>query len=250
MVGSSIGEDMKYFKGSIILFISLAIISFCFLSFGCAAGKGSREIENLRAFVKLYGYIKYFHPSDEAGRINWDKFAIYGADKVKAVEGSKELKTILEELFQPIAPTLRIYRSGEQPEDPKKDLPEDTAGLKVVAWQHKGVGLDSSPVYMSIRINRENKISSGGGAGVLTQGIDSVRYQGKEVKLTALVKTNVSGSGNQAQLWMRVDRKDRKMGFFDNMDDRPITSSEWKEYEINGKINEIANAKGVVFDLT
>lgn len=231
---------MKNFRISFILFVSLVIVSLSFQSCGGAAEKGSSGIKNLRAFAKLFGYVKYFHPSDEAAKIDWDKFAIYGSDKVKSAANSEELKTTLEELFQPIAPTFQLYRSGEQPEDPKKDLPEDTSGLKVVAWQHKGVGLGTSSAYMSIRINRENKISSGGGAGVLTQHLDAALYRGKEVKLTASVRTNFIGSGNKGLLWMRVDREDKKIGFFDNMSNRPITSKEWNEYEIKGEIAEDA----------
>ena len=30
-------------------------------------------IENVRAFAKLYGYVRWFHPSDEASAIDWDK---------------------------------------------------------------------------------------------------------------------------------------------------------------------------------
>ena len=48
-----------------------------------AAQDEAQQVQNLRAFTKLYGYIKYFHPSDEASAIDWDRFAIYGAAQVK-----------------------------------------------------------------------------------------------------------------------------------------------------------------------
>ena len=35
-----------------------------------------QTIDNLVAFAKLYGYIRYFHPSDEAASINWNQFAM------------------------------------------------------------------------------------------------------------------------------------------------------------------------------
>jgi hypothetical protein len=42
-----------------------------------ACGQPNRE--NLNAFAKAYGYVKYFHPSDEASGTDWNRFAIYGA---------------------------------------------------------------------------------------------------------------------------------------------------------------------------
>ena len=41
-----------------------------------------------------------------------------------------------------------------------------------------------------------------------------------------------------AQLWVRVDRPNQKMGFFDNMRNRPITSREWTTQEINGEVSD------------
>src|SRR5690625_875593 len=68
----------------------------------------SQEEKNLMAFTKLYGYVKYFHPSDEAREIDWDKLAVLGVKKVKKANTDKELKKALEALFLPIAPTMKI----------------------------------------------------------------------------------------------------------------------------------------------
>ncbi|MBL7129538.1 MAG: peptidase S41, partial [Ignavibacteria bacterium] len=204
-----------------------------------------QEIQNLRSFTKLYGYVKYFHPSDEASEVDWDKFAIYGVERVLSAKSSEELKVILEELFLPIAPTIQIYYSDEKPES--FVITEDNTDLEVVAWQHLGVGLGAfSNIYRSIRVNRENLIPQPNyGFGTVTQSINAKDYRGKEIKLEAYVRTNVSGSGNQGQLWLRVDRKDKDMGFFDNMNDRPIIINEWKEYEIVGNVAD--DAEYIVF---
>ena len=102
-------------------------------------------ITNLRAFTKLYGYVRYFHPSDEAMRLPWDKFAVYGATKVKSAQNTKELKAVLEELFLPIAPTLQIYERGLKL--PPRPVLQSNASWKSVAWQHKGVGLGVQDLY-------------------------------------------------------------------------------------------------------
>ena len=206
----------------------------------CKSGAESQEIQNLRAFAKLYGYVRYFHPSDEASRIDWDRFVIYGAEKVKNAASDKELKSILEELFYPIAPTIQVYHSGEEPTEPKLNLPEDTTGLKVVAWQHKGIGFGTiNSAYASIRLNREN-ILRGASSGVLVQGIDVTHIRGRQIKLKASVKVQAEEPSARGQLWLRVDRENGQMGFFDNMMDRPIRSDEWKVYEINGKVDDDA----------
>ena len=74
------------------------------------------------------------------------------------------------------------------------------------------------------------------------QQISAVPYRGKTVKLEALVRSELPGEKDRAQLWMRVDRENREVGFFDNMDDRPIRDPEWKPYSIVGEIDPDARA--------
>jgi C-terminal processing protease CtpA/Prc len=228
-----------------IRILSLLIVFLVLASSQCQSRKESREIQNLRAFAKLYGYIRYFHPSDEASQIDWEKFAIFGVEKVKYAADSQALRLVLEELFLPIAPTVRIYPSGHIPAEPLLDFPEETSGLKVVAWQHKGLGFgNANTPYISARLNREN-ILKPGMPGVLAQGIDAADLRGKRIKLNARVRAQVDNPGNQGHLWLRVDRTNNQIGFFDNMNDRPILSGEWKEYEITGEVD--GDAIRVVF---
>ncbi|UCG85081.1 MAG: peptidase S41 [Gemmatimonadota bacterium] len=205
-----------------------------------------RTIENLRAFAKLYGYVKYFHPSDAAFETDWDSFAVYGAERVMGASDTEELRGVLEDLFLPLAPTVQLYAVGEPP-PPPIETPADTAGLLLVAWQHQGLGVGTqSPVYSSIRLNRRNRMSAGSNApGIVTQAVDATSLRGKQIKLSAFVRTAVSGGGNQAQLWLRVDRADQQLGFFDNMDDPPITAAEWQQYEIVGDVAD--DASRIVF---
>jgi C-terminal processing protease CtpA/Prc len=219
------------------------LLGVCLLWSCCskASRKDTQAIQNLRAFAKLYGYIRYFHPSDEASQVDWEKFAVYGVAKVKAANNPAELKSILEQLFLPLAPMARLYFSDEERDVTRSWIPEETSGLEVVAWQHKGLGFGSSKsAYMSIRLNRKNILTVGTGAGILTQGIEATSLRGKKVKLKASVKADVMGAGNKAQLWMRVDRADGAMGFFDNMSDRPVLTDKWKDCEIEGHVADDA----------
>ncbi len=70
-----------------------------------------------------------------------------------------------------------------------------------------------------------------GSSGSLSQAFDATPFRGKSIRLRALVRAE-----GRAQLWLRVDLPNRQMGFFDDMGDRPITSAEWKTYEIDGAV--------------
>lgn len=94
----------------------------------------------------------------------------------------------------------------------------------------------------------------GGGFGNVMQRIDAAPYRGKRVRFGGWVRTKVSRlplpgplGGGQAQAWFRVDRKGGTMGFFDNMDDRPIRAKDWQQFEIVGDI--AADAEQINFGL-
>ena len=113
------------------------------------------QSRNLMAFARLYGYVRFFHPSDKARAIDWDRFAYHGVRFVKHADTQSELMTRLGELFHPLAPTVQLYSVNRNPPEASPALvPEKSANLKLVAWQHKGFGFGGYDAYKSIRINR------------------------------------------------------------------------------------------------
>jgi erythromycin esterase len=76
--------------------------------------------------------------------------------------------------------------------------------------------------------------------GNLMSRTDAKPYIGKQFKFSAFVKTGAKTTNGQGQLWCRVDKEDKSMGFFDNMGDRPVKSKEWQYYEITGTIDKDA----------
>jgi len=114
----------------------------------------SRKVQNIETFARLYGYARWFHPSDEAQEIDWDKFAVLGVQKVENIKSSKELRDTLFRLFAPIVQGLQIYET-DKPEKFNSDIllsPDPNA--KSVAWQHYGVYLnEKSNIYKSFRVN-------------------------------------------------------------------------------------------------
>ena len=68
------------------------------------------------------------------------------------------------------------------------------------------------------------------GFGTLMQEISAEHYRGQHVRLSGYLKTE---SAIRAQMWMRVDGRDRQVLSFDNMDSRPVTgTTAWKQYEV------------------
>lgn len=135
------------------------------LVIGCAQNQDSskkmdtHKTEALKAFAKVYGYVRYFHPSDEASEIDWGNLAIYGSQQIIKCNSKYEVVSVLNEIFKPIAPTVNFYL-GKLPL--KYDLQQITPGnlenYKTTYWQHQGLSLgmvkNKSNPYNSIRVGR------------------------------------------------------------------------------------------------
>jgi len=81
----------------------------------------------------------------------------------------------------------------------------------------------------------------------LSREIDARKYLNKRIRLRAAIRTDVSGANNQAQLMMGITRNDGQdppaSNFFYNMYDRPITESNWQNYDI---VADVAGDSGII----
>lgn len=76
--------------------------------------------------------------------------------------------------------------------------------------------------------------------GAFEQRVDAKSLAGKKVRLQAAVKVDLLDKTAEAEIWMRVDRPGKKMGFFYNMMDKPIRTTEWTVFTIEGKVDKDA----------
>jgi Peptidase family S41 len=117
-----------------------------------------RGLQNEIAFARLYGLVRYFHPSDQAARTDWESFAIQGARAVENAKDDAELAQKLASLFSPVAPTVRVL-TGEQKYvlPPELQPPKDAGEAKVTYWRHRGVGISMHPggTYHSERVQEK-----------------------------------------------------------------------------------------------
>lgn len=113
----------------------------------------TRGLQNVVAFSRLLGYVRHFHPSDEASAVNWDTFAIEGISTVENARNAGELAQKLEQLFRPVGPTLRVFPTGKRPRLPVELSPQKLASLRTVSWKHSGFGQKgrSGGIYTSAR---------------------------------------------------------------------------------------------------
>ena len=101
-----------------------------------------RGLANLTAFAQLFGYVRFFHPSRESLKTDWNDVAFRGVKVVESADSPAALANSLESFFHPIAPTIRVYVTGKRPRIPDElQKPDDTEGLLVVRWNHHGVSL-------------------------------------------------------------------------------------------------------------
>lgn len=110
-------------------------------------------MENVTAFAKPYGYIRYFHPSDKAAEVNWNQFVIGNVRRVEGANNPSELARKLEAIFRPIAPTVRVYLAGHRARLPRGLLTSRAGQHNVTFWSHFKYGRgDISNIYKSNRL--------------------------------------------------------------------------------------------------
>lgn len=101
-----------------------------------------RALDNVIAFTKLFGYVRYFHPSDRACLVDWDSFAVEGIEKVQSAADAESLTRALQDLFLPIAPSACILAGipGSQFTAAARAERHDWDGQSdTVRWHHHGL---------------------------------------------------------------------------------------------------------------
>ncbi len=117
----------------------------------------SRE-DALVAFARLYGAVRYFHPTDAAQDADWAQVCADGVRAAAAAKRYAELAEALGHTFAPYAHGLTFWVAPQaRPADP--ELPSRRAEL--IYWQHQGYeGTPISlfrPPYASVRVTPQTR---------------------------------------------------------------------------------------------
>ena len=104
---------------------------------GCTPARPLARADNLVAFTRLLGHVRYFNPSDAAARTDWDTLAMAGIEAVEAAGTPAALADALARVFLPVAPGLRVELS---PGTPAAELAAESAteSTPTLVWVHRG----------------------------------------------------------------------------------------------------------------
>jgi C-terminal processing protease CtpA/Prc/osmotically-inducible protein OsmY len=196
--------------------------------------------EKLIAFSKTFGYVRYFHPSDQASLVDWDQMVIYGAQEVLASNETETTEILLTRLFDPLVVDLAFYRGAAKPKPKTTVAPIH----QVLAWHHRGVGTDmKNRLYSSSRTNRSSQFRKRASESVLSsaklmQGINAGSIRGKQIRCRFSAK--VTDDESQLQGWIRVNREGGEKTLTEATADQSVKSKEWKQYEISATVDQDA----------
>ncbi len=95
-----------------------------------------KGVKNLVAFTKALGYIRFFHPSDEAAAADWNTLAAEGMRAVEDAASPAELAKRLNIFFVAYAPSAQFLTSGER----AKTVALQPQATSMVRWRHVGFG--------------------------------------------------------------------------------------------------------------
>jgi hypothetical protein len=208
--------------------------------FSTAPSPQSRDIENVAAFARLYGVVRFFYPSDAAAELDWNRYAVHGVARVRGARDARALEAALRQVVAPLGPGIEVRAS----------LPPAAvaaaAGTPLVAWRYLGPGFSTiGGPYRLKRTHRAAPRPASGGFATLMQSVPAAGLRGKTIRLTAQARATAREPREGGALWLRVDRPNQVMGFFDNMGNRPIREPEWHRYAIEGTVAD--DAENVAF---
>ena len=113
-------------------------------------------IDNVVAFARLYGVVRFFYPGDAVTAMDWNGFAVLGVSRVRQAPDAAALGAALEKLFLPLGPGIAIGPSLP----PAPAIGEPDASL--VAWRYLGAGFgpQRGGAYGGARTNRKGTTAS------------------------------------------------------------------------------------------
>ena len=175
---------MKVLKLFVKSSLIVVLVAGSTLSFGQLT---ARQKRNLDAFANLYGYVRFFHPSDEANDVNQARFAAYGSLKMLEIKNDAELVAALNYIFKPIAPTAKIFLTRDKLTFKLKEITPEQADLyNQVSWQHLGINPHhDDKMFTSIRINRPDpSLYQGFFYAPIMDTLDLKKFEGKKFEIS------------------------------------------------------------------
>jgi C-terminal processing protease CtpA/Prc len=208
-----------------------------------------RGLDNLVAFARLFGVVRFFHPSDEAAAADWTSIVRAGVQRAEGAADPTELARALEETFRPVAPTVQVWPAGRKPPLPVA-LRKPAGPARAVAWRHLGLGPGPGgrpSIYRSLRVDDQG--GSFAEPARVEQVIDAGAFRGKKIRFRTALRAELP-PGHHARLDLRIDSAEGKKLFEDEMADRPLGAQTWGYVDLTADVPEDAESilLGVILD--
>ncbi len=199
-----------------------------------------KEMDNMMAFLRLYGYVRYFHPSDQGINVDWEKFVINGLEYVEKIDKSIELAFALEQFFKPIAPLVKVFPTDEISSKfsvPDELLEKNNKGREVTFWTHFGFSTPhKNQSSSSLRTLRSNPYYLK--QGVIGQTIQAKEFAGKKVRITCDIQNKNTGNNGKSFIWLRQDRPGNLLGKLQEAIDSSKNSGKWSKITIETELQK------------
>lgn len=108
------------------------------------------NVQKLVDFAKIYSVARYFHPSDESAKLNWDLFTVYGIEEIMKVKDQKDFESKIKELFLPIVPSMTFKN---------EKYSWDKNNVNPVYWVNFGLASGSKSKLYTRKRNDEDSIN-------------------------------------------------------------------------------------------
>lgn len=235
-----ISNEALYLNYGLLLFgngkawldnVSIEILDSIKVDIDEPAPLSAQRTKSLIDFAKVYGLIRYFYPSDQAKKINWDAFAFYG---VKSILNSRDPSPqLIEKLFKPVAPLLKIVPKNHG----KVNFPKPHNALNnvIISWVYYGLPFYSNnPLIRSEVIN--HYLPTRKYQGIVEQIINVSEIRNKTIDFSIYTRGKLIGLPSKVLLALRFDNIENKIIDSKIKEVDTLDFSRWQNFNISAQI--------------
>lgn len=189
---------------------------------------------DLLDFSRIYGELRYFHPSTIAQKLDWDKFAIYGVKKM--LEEKSDRISKLNDIFSIPAPGIYIGDKIKLENNSEKSRPKNAIeGLSIAYLRYITSYKD---IYDCKPVNVYMPQSEAEGTVLQLSNIAALNL--KNIKVKFKINFKSSSYSSFPQMLARFDNENDKVLKMVSFVDIPANTEGWKEYSLNAEVPENA----------
>lgn len=206
------------------------------------------KAKDLLSFAKSYGYVKFFHPSDEIEKLDIETYLYNGIKEIEKANSMQEVFKVIDSRINRIAPSAKLFSDKKSADSysfvkPKNALDKVAIAKMTNNAYYKMGDFNSGTKRLNIYDSRMPREAA------TYQIIGASKVRGKKIKYTAKARVRPYGNDAHSELWFRVDFQDPEKPPINLKMPEPITANSWKEYtmEIEIPMDALQIRTGLVF---